>query len=136
MIVIAVIGILATIAIPQYSNYTQRAKFTEIISKTNSIKTAVSICYQEKRTLNICSGSGDPGDYAGIPADFTTAKGYVQSIKTENGTITARGISPDLDVDDDGVGESFILVPTPSGSALTWKMAANSTCIAANLCKR
>jgi len=45
MIVVAIIGILAAIAIPQYQNYTIRAKVTEGLSLADSAKTAVSETY-------------------------------------------------------------------------------------------
>jgi type IV pilus assembly protein PilA len=53
MIVVAIIGILAAIAIPQYQNYTIRAKVTEGLSLADGAKTAVSETF-----------SSDPGDGA------------------------------------------------------------------------
>jgi len=46
MIVVAIIGILAAIAIPQYQNYTVRAKVTEGLSLADSAKTTVSEAFQ------------------------------------------------------------------------------------------
>jgi len=46
MIVVAIIGILAAIAIPQYQNYVMRAKWSNVITSTESIKTAMSECTQ------------------------------------------------------------------------------------------
>ncbi|MEI6894944.1 MAG: prepilin-type N-terminal cleavage/methylation domain-containing protein [Colwellia sp.] len=46
MIVVAIIGILASIALPAYKTYTDRAKFTEIVLATTPAKTAVVICIQ------------------------------------------------------------------------------------------
>jgi len=46
MIVVAIIGILAAIAIPQYQNYTARAKVSEIITQASNVKTAMSETYQ------------------------------------------------------------------------------------------
>ena len=135
MMVIAIIGILAAIGIPQYANYTQRAKFTEVISQTNAVKTAVSLCFQETGDLSTCSGTGAVGDHAGIPLDINFPQGNVQSITTSQGTITAQGISPALDADGDNIGETFILVPTPAASAISWSTDPASTCIANALCK-
>lgn len=47
MIVVAIIGILAAVAIPSYSNYTAKAKFSEVVLATSGIKTAVEVCAQE-----------------------------------------------------------------------------------------
>ena len=44
MIVIAIIGILAAIALPAYSKYTARAKFTEVTSSTAAVKQQVELC--------------------------------------------------------------------------------------------
>ena len=47
MIVVAIIGILAAIAIPQYQDYTIRAKVASAITSLNNLKTAVALCSQE-----------------------------------------------------------------------------------------
>ena len=44
MIVIAIIGILAAVALPAYDTYTKRAKFTEVIAAAAPYKIAVEIC--------------------------------------------------------------------------------------------
>jgi type IV pilus assembly protein PilA len=44
MIVVAIIGILAAVAIPAYSDYTAKAKISNAITAVDSIKTAVSVC--------------------------------------------------------------------------------------------
>ena len=46
MIVIAIIGILAAIAIPAYSTYVKKAKFSEVVNAVSAVKTAVDLCAQ------------------------------------------------------------------------------------------
>lgn len=47
MIVVAIIGILAAIAIPQYQNYVTRAKYQDGAASLESVKTATALCIQE-----------------------------------------------------------------------------------------
>jgi type IV pilus assembly protein PilA len=46
MIVVAIIGILAAIALPAYNNYTAKAKFSEMVMAISPVKTALSVCAQ------------------------------------------------------------------------------------------
>lgn len=52
MIVVAIIGILAAIALPAYSNYTAKAKFSEMVMALSPIKTALSVCAQTSDCIN------------------------------------------------------------------------------------
>jgi len=47
MIVVAIIGILAAVAIPAYRDYVTKAKFADVIGSVAAVKTAVSVCLQE-----------------------------------------------------------------------------------------
>ena len=86
MIVIAIIGILATVAIPQYGRYVERAKFSEIITTTSTYKTAVSLCMQEDNGPTNCT----PGNYVSIPPNLGPS-GVLQSLTTNQGVILATG---------------------------------------------
>src|SRR5690554_2783518 len=55
MIVIAIIGILAAIALPAYQQYTQKAKFSEVVLATSAVKSAVEVCAQVSGDLANCT---------------------------------------------------------------------------------
>ena len=61
MIVIAIIGILAAVAVPQYGIYTKRAKFSEIISVSTQLKSAASTCLQVAGDFTQCDEWGEIG---------------------------------------------------------------------------
>jgi type IV pilus assembly protein PilA len=79
MIVVAIIGILAAIAIPSYQDYTARAQVTEMIELTGQYKTPVAEYYSAKGDL---SGVGGISNLGG-----TTAGKYVESIELQNVAI-------------------------------------------------
>jgi len=85
MIVVAIIGILAAIAIPTYSGYVARAQFSEAMSLSSGIKTAVSDAFQAKETLvGLNNGVG------GIPAAEDIKGTYVARVDVNNGVITSH----------------------------------------------
>jgi type IV pilus assembly protein PilA len=80
MIVVAIIGILAAIAIPAYQNYTIRAQVTEGLSLADGYKTAISEFYANNGTM--------PADATAFSATGVTSAGkYVSGITVSSGTI-------------------------------------------------
>jgi len=127
MIVIAIIGILAAVAVPSYGNYIKRAKYSDVILQTSSVKTAVQLCYQERGTLTGCSGDGATTSYPGIPADIPQpGAGMVHSLQTSNGTISATGHPTELDQ------ATYTLTPTTNGNGLTWETGGD--CLQKGFC--
>ncbi len=88
MIVVAIIGILAAIAIPAYQNYTIRAQVTEGLSLADGWKTAISEYYAQNGTFPVTSQSANASGVAGdiTVAGATTGK-YVSGIVVTNGQI-------------------------------------------------
>ena len=93
MIVVAIIGILAAVALPAYQDYTARAKVSEVVLAASTCRTAISEASQTGFAANpVANGFGcGEGGTSGSPLSQ-----YVQTIATDvNGviTVTARNIS-------------------------------------------
>jgi len=80
MIVVAIIGILAAIAIPAYQNYTIRAQVTEGLSLADGWKTSIAEFYAQQGTFpTSCSSTGNAAGGVMVCAGATTGK-YVSSV--------------------------------------------------------
>lgn len=88
MIVVAIIGILAAIAVPAYSQYLRKAKFTEVTQGTAALKAAVELCAQDTGGIAACTAASN-----GIPADLGTFGKYGNSLTVAGGLITATAIN-------------------------------------------
>lgn len=120
MIVVAIIGILAAVALPAYQNYTKKAKFSEVVLATNAAKVAVEICAQDQAGVGTCTAGA-----FGVPADITNAAsgaaGNIASVVTAAGVITATAITTN------GLnGETYTLTPTFANGKVVW--AVGGTC--------
>jgi type IV pilus assembly protein PilA len=109
MIVVAIIGILAAVALPAYQRYINRAAYTEVLAQANPIKTAMTVC------LNSASGLGecDTLDELGVVSPPSTNAFDSLTLTAGTGVITMtpkayKGIV---------VGDTCTMTPTVSASA-------------------
>lgn len=86
MIVIAIIAILATIAIPSYQNYTKRAAISELLQAGAPYKADVELCIYEKGGEKDCSSGAN-----GIAEPVKTKGKYVDAVTVSSGTISVTG---------------------------------------------
>lgn len=120
MVVIAIIGILVAVVVPQYQTYTKRTKMSEVVLAASGCRSAVSEMYLLQTTP---PGAGNWGCEVSGPDQQGKGKGkgkdeggsaYVQSVTTDSdGKIiaTARGFS-DSAID----GKVLTLVPLIDGT--------------------
>ncbi|HHP2432937.1 TPA: pilin [Neisseria meningitidis] len=87
MIVIAIVGILAAVALPAYQDYTARAQVSEAILLAEGQKSAVTEYY-----LNHGKWPSDNSD-AGVASSSTIKGKYVKSVEVKNGVVTATMLS-------------------------------------------
>ena len=126
MIVVAIIGILAAVALPAYQTYTKKAKFSEVVLATSAHKIAIELCLQDQGAVGAACNAGSNG----VPADITTASGNVASVATTAGTqvVTATAIATN------GLNsETYTMTPTLASGKVTW--AIGGSCLTASLCK-
>jgi type IV pilus assembly protein PilA len=116
MIVVAIIGILAAVALPAYQDYTTRAKMAEVIGFAASAKTAVGECIVSSGGTTACGSNAS----AGLDSTATNISStYVESVTVGSGgvitvAIKATGVS-DLDAG------SLAFTPSASSSSVTWR---------------
>lgn len=85
MIVIAIVAILATIAIPSYQNYTKKAAVTELIQASAPYKSAVELCMFQSDDITTCNAGEN-----GVPANINN-QGRIQAITVKAGVISVIG---------------------------------------------
>jgi type IV pilus assembly protein PilA len=107
MIVVAIIGILAAVALPAYQDYTIRAKVSELVLGASAFKTSIS----EKAQVDFTLLS------AGVGLTVVTAGKVTSGSVTDTGTITIAGSATSV-----GTAVTIVLTPTiiAGSGQVTW----------------
>ncbi|MFS2124001.1 pilin [Pseudomonas sp. Pseusp97] len=115
MIVVAIIGILASVSLPLYSDYSSRSKAAAAIAEISSVKTAVGLCVAEVGSTKGC----DAGTY-GIPKDFDMTTNIKGDYSVKDGTIKVKTAA----TDSDGVELELEMKPKDGTKAnLIWEVS-------------
>jgi len=119
MIVVAIIGILAAVAIPAYSDYTAKAKAANALSAVDPFKTAVAMCGQESGSLTGCNTEAENNPFSAF-----TETNEVSALTVEEAgviEITLKNIGSNTD------DTTVTFTPTLGTSAITWEIEATTT---------
>ena len=124
MIVIAIIGILAAIAIPQYQNYIAKSQVSRVMGETGNLKTAIEDCMNNGRTAGIINN--------GTPANATTCELGATASNLLGAATTATTGFPITTIDANGTA-SIVATFGQSAAAtlktktLTWSRSNQGT---------
>lgn len=124
MIVIAIIGILAAVALPAYQNYTDKAKYSEVVQSTSALKTAIEVCAQVEGDLQDCEHSEGGVPAAGGAYGNVTSTTWAATSATA-GTLTAvpvayGGVSATTD--------QYVLTAALANGIVTWTDNCTDLC--------
>ncbi|WP_316677601.1 prepilin-type N-terminal cleavage/methylation domain-containing protein [uncultured Tolumonas sp.] len=124
MIVVAIVAILAAIAMPAYQTYTNKARFTEVISAVGPYKTAIELCVQSQgNTTTIPNECVQPGQN-GIPADKITADapgtGHVGTVQVDTTTGAITATATDIFIADGTTVANYVITPANTNGKISW----------------
>ncbi|MBX3667559.1 MAG: prepilin-type N-terminal cleavage/methylation domain-containing protein [Rhodocyclaceae bacterium] len=124
MIVVAIIGILAAIAIPQYQDYVTRARWQDNISSMEAVKVAIAECTQTNAgDMTACDTVAELGLTAFPTPKFGTAP---------SGTLTTSGTAPAMTINIPVAGSTAVggctvtIIGTGSETQITWSYVTTS----------
>jgi type IV pilus assembly protein PilA len=142
MIVVAIIGILAAVALPAYQDYTVKAKVSEATSASAPARTAAGLACSEQTISATTStvGSGTWNVSLGLPAYDSISTTYVKSVAVDVSTassgVTVRIVMKPLGSSITAGSTDIIdYVGTCSTSGLTWAIGSTSTVLSKYLPK-
>lgn len=122
MIVVAIIGILAAIALPQYYNYTSRSRAAGAAAEMNSLKTSMSLCLSENQ--NVLSNCDTMPKIGYVGFNTTQNITVAPTITAATGAIVASATGATAT---DGTPLTYTLTPTIGGTTSNMQWIGSGT---------
>lgn len=139
LIVIAIIGILATLAIPTYQSYLNKTKFTEIVLATVPYKTAIASCALQEGIITNCVNGANGIAQNGIPPAInnpSNVHSYIKSIIVNS--IDANHVqivASSQHIGSDNISYTYILNGEYSSNGqIIWTKDESSSCAKHGIC--
>ena len=123
MIVVAIIGILAAIAIPAFQKNVQKSKFAEALSVSQGYQTPVGLCVSTNALADCDAGA------VGIPAIPGTMPTNVTAVAVADGKITVTST-----VAIDGANVTSVMDPVLDGAIVRWVQSGTCSTVNPRLC--
>jgi type IV pilus assembly protein PilA len=134
MIVVAIIGILAAIAIPQYQTYIAKSQVTRVIGELGSVKTAVELCVLEGKTtfgnslITDCDPGATPSNLQAAAGNSCYAGPAAACVAPSKGWPTVSPISPTVTITTIfGNNAASSLTTAPGNQTVIWTRAADGS---------
>ena len=132
MVVIAIIGILAVVALPAYQNYVKRSEFAQVIEDWDALKLAFELCWEIEGDLRKCTESngeiasaikGLPGVYVRV---YSGSSPYTTQVRLYSTTVNLA------DGSDAGIQYGAAAI---KGGRLAWGITEDSSsCLSEAIC--
>jgi len=139
MIVVAIIGILASIAIPAYQTYIAKAQFSEVILATSGVKSAIEVCGQSDGKLDDCGDGTDGGVTTAIAGSKSgAAVADVDVVITGSGATSVATITAIPTNDFKGLltADDYVIAGSYTGGAVIWALDSSASgCFTKGYCK-
>ena len=116
MIVVAIIGILAAVALPAYQSYTIKAKVSEMLLAASQCRTTISEVYQSGNSASP-PGANKWGCEANADGSGTAPSKYVKSVATDKDGVITVTASADSSLGE-AASKTIVLTPYVGSSAL------------------
>ncbi len=127
MIVVAIIGILAAVALPAYQDYTVKAKVSEVTSISAPARTALGLACSEQ-TLAAIGDNSAAGNSLGLPAAAAISSTYVTSVTATGASATSATVVVAMKAIGSAVttSDTITYTGTCSTSGLSWAVTGTA----------